>query len=148
VTAFLGCVSALLVAGPQLIDKLSPDPSVAITTPGEPRVEIAGNIVRGTSSDLSENELLWLVHSKDSQGDYYPQTRPCRVAVDGAWRCTEAFIGTEADSGQAFTLTILRVNGAAVTAILDHLDRASDEEGMAQLPAGSIVATEMTVTRD
>jgi hypothetical protein len=147
-TAFVGCVGAFFIAYPQLSAVFSGRPVVEITSPASPKVGRSGTIVRGTSENLGENDLLWVASSAIGDGVYHPHVRPCNVSSSGDWTCPEMFIGDDASIGETFRIIVLQVNGAAVTTILDYNSSKLPNEypGLPQLPAGATIVDEIEVT--
>jgi len=131
--------------------RLRPRPTtdVAITYPiNHARVDQT-ETVRGTSQELSAEQVIWVVIFAQEVGRYYPQNRPADIEAGNRWSSI-VYIGQQADAGKRFDILAVVANAEAQDAfnvyLADARDR-SDWPGLEALPEGAVIYDRITVTR-
>lgn len=126
-------------------------PEAAITYPDDGATVEIREMVRGTSQNIPERQVIWIVVYSQVAGRYYPQNYPADVQANGDWSSL-AFIGIKEDSGKKFKFDIIAVlaDEKAQDTFNDYLIQAKDKEkweGLERLPEGALIYDRITVTR-
>ena len=126
-------------------------PYVKITYPIDSANVESIEEVNGTSRNIPNEQVLWLLVYGTGSQCYYPMERPIVVLPNGNWSCT-AYIGTVNDAGHAYDIYVVQANQVAVNEIEFYLNNSvnettGEEPGMVQLPIGTTTRDKIRVNR-
>ena len=105
--------------------------------------------VRGTSQNIPEGQIIWIVIYVHEVCRYFPQDLPADVRANGDWE-SSVIIGVEDDVDKRFDIIVVLVDQKAQDAFNDYLDDWKGEDsspGLERLPEGAVIYERTTVTR-
>lgn len=128
-----------------------PTPTVEITNPTDGGEVVHSTQVRGTSSNISPDQDIWLVVQPHLAPQFHPQPGPVAQGQDGEWIGT-AFFGESPSRniGEGFELIVVLATREASQAFREYLDQSSRTgsfPGLAFLLDGTEIEDQITVTR-
>lgn len=145
------CMYNLLVfeLDEELDEEPVPEPEVKITdlSSGD-RVNLE-EVLRGTSQNIPEEQVIWIVIYPREVRRYYPQDYPVEIQAGGDWT-SSVYIGIEADVGKTFDIIAVLADQEAQDAFNDYLEECQEEKswpGLEVLPEGAVIHERITVTR-
>jgi hypothetical protein len=157
VVSVAAAVAALMTNGtvPAAVPAPQPPPAEVVAPEGEILAPIgpaapAHFLPLAEVSGVPEGRQIWLVNRPYSNGNYYPQDRPCTRESDGRVSCAEYFLGNgPEDAGKVYDLLLVAADADAVNAFLRYdVEHGDAFLGMPALPAGVTVLDRVTVTRE
>jgi hypothetical protein len=105
--------------------------------------------VEGTSQNVPDGLVIWVVVFLPAVQRYYPMNDPAVILVNGDWK-SQAYIGQDNDSGMKADIYAVLANRDAQDAFRTYLTNAinlQDYSGMPGFPEGSQVFGNISVTR-
>lgn len=105
--------------------------------------------VRGTSQNIPEGQVIWVVIYVHEARRYFPQDLPADVQVNGDW-VSPVIIGIDEDVGKEFDIIVVLVDQKAQDAFNDYLKDWGGKypsPGLERLPEGALIYQRITVTR-
>ena len=130
--------------------KNGPSTEVKITSPPDRGRVKQTDMVKGTSRNIPNGQVIWVVVFVHNVGRYFPQNRPADVQSGGDW-ASVSYFGVQTDSGLLFDAIAVLADGASQTAFNNYLAEARDKKdwpGLEELPAGAKIYSRVTVTRE
>ena len=131
ITILLGLVLCLLTACPPI------QTNVKITYPTEGSRVDQTETVKGTSQEIPNDSVIWIVVLSKKVSRYYPQNYPADLqANEGNWSSL-VYIGNENDSGAEFDIIAVVADDETQNAFYEYLNDAaekSDWPGLERLP--------------
>ncbi len=122
---------------------------VRITYPSEGSEVERKVTVRGTSQNIPEGQVIWVVIYVHDVRRYFPQDLPADVQVNGDW-VSPVIIGIDEDLGKEFDIIVVLVDQKAQDAFNDYLKDWGGKypsPGLERLPEGALIYQRITVTR-
>ncbi|WP_030324124.1 hypothetical protein [Streptomyces sp. NRRL B-3229] len=96
-------------------------------------------VVSGTIKDVPVSATLWSF-VQDTNGNYFPNFKPCEIHKDGTWDCPELRLAGVGDKpSDNFTVHVALINGEGGMEIEKHVEkkRTDPKASMDGLPEGS-----------
>lgn len=128
----------------------TPATEVKIVSPPDRGKVKQTEMVKGTSRNIPNGQVIWVVVFVHNVGRYFPQNRPADVQSDGDW-ASVTYFGIPTDAGLVFDAIAVLADDASQTALNNYLTEARDKKewrGMEELPAGAKIYSRVTVTRE
>lgn len=122
---------------------------IKITQPADGSTVVQTQTVKGTSQNLPDGQVIWVVASTD--GSFYPQNDAAVMQADGKWSAI-TYLGKQPpeDAGRAFEIFAVLADKQAQAAFNNYLSMArgkSNSPGLGRLPPGAQVYDQVSVTR-
>jgi len=122
---------------------------VKITSPHDGATVEISEMVRGSSQNIPEGDVIWVVVYPHIVGNYYPQNDPNDIQTNGDWASLVS-IGIEEDIGRKFDILAVLLDEAGQDAFSDYLVQAEGKKtwpGLERLPEGTVICDRITVIR-
>ena len=141
----------IITAGIVFWEILGPkEPMVEINYPSDGATVEIREMIKGTSQNISNDQVIWVVIYPQVVGYYFPQNDPAEVQANGDWSSL-AFIGTEKDTGIKFDIIAVLVNKDAQDVFNEYFTQSESEKswpGINKLPNGAVTYDRITITRN
>ena len=126
-----------------------PEPEITIREPYDGVKVDHTQMVKGTSANLPEGSVIWLVIYVHEVDRYFPHKSAVTMEAGGSWSSI-TFIGREDEAGLKVDILAVLADQSA-QAEFESYNRAAGEaesfEGIAQLPEGSLTYQRITFER-
>lgn len=122
---------------------------VKISEPADGATVAQTERVKGTSRNVPDGKVVWIVAFVHAVGRYYPQNYPADVQANGDWSSL-AYLGVATDVGLKFDIIAVLADKNIQAAFNNYLKDAKDKQsypGLDQLPKGTLIYDRITVTR-
>ena len=138
-----------IIANGDILEIFEPPITVKITYPSDGS-EVEGEVtVRGTSQNIPEGQVIWIVIYVHEVRRYFPQDLPADVQANGDWE-SPVIIGIEEDIGKRFDIIVVLVDQEAQDEFNEYLEKWKGKypsPGLERLPEGVVIYERITVTR-
>jgi hypothetical protein len=127
----------------------TPIPSIEISYPPPCGMVEIKETVRGTSQNIPEEQVIWVVIYPYEVSRYYPAACPADVQLNGEWSSSVS-IGTEAEVGEMFDIIAVLADKKAIDAFNDYLEECKEKEswpGLERLHEDTVICDRITVIR-
>ncbi|MEA2016641.1 MAG: hypothetical protein U9O59_08105 [Actinomycetota bacterium] len=141
-------ISSLLLIGNLLFFLFRPKTKVEITCPHNEDIVEIREMVRGTSQNIPDGQVIYIVIYPHIVGLYYPQDNLVTMQENGEWSSL-ASIGVEEDIDKELKFDI--VVGLANKEAQDVFNIYFEQEewsGLKELPKGALIYDHVTVIRE
>jgi hypothetical protein len=128
---------------------LAPSAMIRITYPSDGSEVERKVTVRGTSQNIPDGQVMWIVIYVHEARRYFPQDLPVDVQANGDW-ISPVIIGIDEDVGMRFDIIVVLVDEKAQDAFNDYLKQWKGKDsspGLERLPDGVVIYERITVTR-
>ena len=126
-----------------------PPPEIEITYPHDNDTVEISETVEGTSQNIPEGQVIWIVVYPHPVDRYYPYNDPADIQVNGEW-ASLVVIGVEEDAGMKFDIIAVLADESAqdtFDAYLKQAEATNNWSGLDAIPSGAVIYGRVTVTR-
>jgi len=134
---------------PKRPDWREPPPDVNISYPSGGDRVIVQQVIRGTSFNIPEDQVIWIVIYPQEVVRYYPQDNPADIQANGDWT-SSSYIGIAADAGKTFDIIAVLANMEAQDVFNDYLEECKEQQswpGLERLPEGAVLYERINLIR-